>query len=249
MSLTFDDDDNKPTAHTPSIPLDLNGNIITWNKNLASVSGRLEALFDAFERDNTFPLLFEHRASFKSGRIYVESIETVSFLINKSVSTTKYGFHDVCPPTPARNAAFSTERAAAVTAGDTHKVSAMGAELITTMPADLSRNYIVSPAQVAADKADLLKILAAIFKGTPWCTKKIKEAKGDGLVYLDELKKKAAAADINDKTAVIAHFEKVKSGGISGELNEATISEFLTRYEMAKLDAEICCRRVLCSSH
>ena len=34
------------------------------------------------------------------------------------------------------------------------------------------------PTQVADDKADLLGHLAAIFQGTVWCTKKIKEAKG-----------------------------------------------------------------------
>ena len=49
-----------------------------------------------------------------------------------------------------------------------------------------SKSYFISPAAVAKDKSDLLKILAAIFKGTPWCTKHIKEAKGDGLAYLEK---------------------------------------------------------------
>ena len=36
MSLNVDDDDHKPTAHFPSIPLDLSGNEITWDQNFAS---------------------------------------------------------------------------------------------------------------------------------------------------------------------------------------------------------------------
>ena len=60
MSLNVDDDDNKPTAHFPSIPLDLNGNEITWDQNFANALGRISRLMDAFERDGTFPLLFSH---------------------------------------------------------------------------------------------------------------------------------------------------------------------------------------------
>ena len=45
--------------------------------------------------------------------------------------------------------------------------------------------------------------LAAIFQGTVWCTKKIKEAKGDGMVYLEALRQKHKGADINDKTATV----------------------------------------------
>ena len=54
MSLNVDDDDHKPTAHFPSIPLDLNGNEITWDQNFANALGRISRLMDAFERDGTF---------------------------------------------------------------------------------------------------------------------------------------------------------------------------------------------------
>ena len=46
MSLNVDDDDHKPTAHFPSIPLDLNGNEITWDQNFANALGRISRLMN-----------------------------------------------------------------------------------------------------------------------------------------------------------------------------------------------------------
>ena len=106
MSNILDADERKPTAH-PSVPLDLNGQEITWNQNFANALGRITSLMDAFERDGTFPLLFSHRAAYHSGRIYVESPQTVNFITGKSIGDT-YDYHNVCPPTPTRNSAFTT---------------------------------------------------------------------------------------------------------------------------------------------
>ena len=59
MSDTFADD-NKPTAHTPFIPLSLDQEPITWDsKNYAAIDGVLTRLHEAFQRDGTFPLLFK----------------------------------------------------------------------------------------------------------------------------------------------------------------------------------------------
>ena len=144
MSLNVDDDEEKPTAQHPSIPLDLSGNDITWDQNFANVLGRISRLMDAFERDGTFSLLFSHRAAYHGGRIYVESAETVNFITGKSVGLESYDYRNVCPPTPMRIAAFSTARRTATSTGNALQLAAMGADLETTIPAALSRTYIVS---------------------------------------------------------------------------------------------------------
>ena len=188
MSLPDELGIDKTTAHNPSIPLSISGEPIIWNKNYATIGGVLDQLFEAYERDGSFPLLFKYNAAFRGGKIYVESAETVNFITGKSVDTQSYDYRNVCPPTPTRNTTFTATRTAASAAGNVLQVTAMGSELATTIPADLSKTYFISPAAVAKDKAALLKILAGIFKGTPWCTKHIKEAKGDGLIYLEKLK-------------------------------------------------------------
>ena len=139
MSLNVDDDEEKPTAQHPSIPLDLSGNDITWDQNFANVHGRISRLMDAFERDGTFSLLFSHRAAYHGGRIYVESAETVNFITGKSVGLESYDYRNVCPPTPMRIAAFSTARRTATSTGNALQLAAMGADLETdffTKPLD-----------------------------------------------------------------------------------------------------------------
>ena len=171
----------------------------------------LDQLFEAYERDGTFPLLFKYNAAFRGGKIYVESPETVTFITGKAATIESYGFEKVCPSTQRMIKDYNDMRAGVVSMGGTP-----GPKLFTSLPPEYSRNYIVMPTQVADDKADLLGHLAAIFQGTVWCTKKIKEAKGDGMVYLEALRKKHKDADINDKTATVAEYDQKGRKGSSG---------------------------------
>ena len=50
MSLNVDDDEEKPTAQHPSIPLDLSGNDITWDQNFANVLGRISHMWYLLNR-------------------------------------------------------------------------------------------------------------------------------------------------------------------------------------------------------
>ena len=84
MSLPDELGIDKTTAHTPSIPLSISGEPIIWNKNYATIGGVLDQLFEAYERDGTFPLLFKYNAAFRGGKVYVESAETVTFITGKA---------------------------------------------------------------------------------------------------------------------------------------------------------------------
>ena len=85
MSLPDELGTEKPTAHYPSIPTSVSGQPITWNKNYATIGGCLDTLFEAYERDGTFPLLFKYNAAFRGGKIYVECLFYAIFYAGKNI--------------------------------------------------------------------------------------------------------------------------------------------------------------------
>ena len=224
MSNHLDTSTLSTTAVTTdsNVPVNFDNKPIIWDKNDAAIAGALHQFGLWSKRQDRFETLFEFHAYSNRGKIYMDTVQSYSF-ITGTVSGT-HDFDDPCPPTPVRVAKIVAAATAAKTAPPTFAAS-MG-------PGD-SNLYIVNPMEVRKHRADLLVSLNHVFGKADWARSETEKAAGNGLKYLDTLRQRAAAASIKDRTAISAKFDSVKRSGVLGSLSLDSIDSFLLDYEQA----------------
>ena len=177
MSSSVDDDSTAIVySDKHIIPVNLDGSMITWDKNDASIDGVLMQFGKWSKRNDTFESLFnDHAVSYK-GKIYLDTANSAYFLTGAITDSKPYDFSSPCPPTPARLKVINDSLLLALKPV---------IDPSTLTPVASTNPFIINNFEVRNHKARLLTSLNYLFGQADWAEDLTDDAMGDGLKYLE----------------------------------------------------------------
>lgn len=166
-----------------------------------------------------------------NGKIAADAISSVPYILG-TVPEPERTLATMCPPAAERIAAVNAWRA--TTAGGNQPPT----PAITTMPPGASDSVIINRLATNDEGGKLLGSLHHVFGHAEPSNQLFRDARGDPYRLITALVARAASASTPDVSVVVAEFEAVKTGGISGELTLDKIKGFQTKYERAKISLD-----------
>lgn len=231
-SVLFD-----PMSHEDShtnntaVPVYADNMPIMFNGNDATIPGAVHSFEQWVVRTSMFKSLIHEHVVSTRGKIYVDSVDAVSFQTGKVIDTVKYSATKPCPPSTIRKEKV-IENATAAHALDAKSPDPASIKFESKIPDDSA--IVVNPMRVNEEKSALLVALTHVFGKADWAEELIEEVAGDGLRFLEKVHERGTNASIKDKTAVSVRFEEIRRRGVSGEVTLDSFTAFLKTYRLEK---------------
>ena len=109
LIMSIDDNDSLATANKHLIPCYTDKSPILWDGNDATIKGALTQFALWSKRKKVFEMLIHHNAFQYKGIIFIDNPANIPFLQGTFTDVKTRSLEDMCPPSPARFAAYSME--------------------------------------------------------------------------------------------------------------------------------------------
>ena len=109
LPSTLSNEDEQPPVHSVKhIPVDIDGNRISFKGNPAYVAGALFEASQYYERTGFYESLIKDGAvSLSNGKLALDSVKCVSFVSGAVDDPEPYSFQNPCPPSTERIAKYN----------------------------------------------------------------------------------------------------------------------------------------------
>ena len=225
MTSTLSNDTTETTASHPGIyiPTDIDNQPIKYEGNLAHLPGLLYEYGRWVNRTGHFKEFVEQGVVLmSSGKITLDSVNTVKFIRNEADDGDVYDIMNPCPATSVRMAKFDALADA---------TSPASPKFATVATAPLDHSHIVQPLVVKKKDRQLAESILAMWEDADEASELQTECDGSGRELIKIILKMAQDATPADHGLVETQLDNFVKSGIIGSISLKSFNEFSKGYQ------------------